>query len=69
MIEKGYAGATTLLAGAFVAASLEHDTVAGDDFEAVPGGISAVVCMPSGDRYRVTVEWIGDNEAERGTAT
>jgi len=33
------------------------------DFEELPNGVAMTVGLPSGDRYRVIVEWIGDNES------
>lgn len=60
-------GATQLLAGAIVAVSdVAGDGVGAGDFETLEHGVAATIHAPSGDRYRISVEWIGDRESEEG---
>ena len=59
-------GATNLLAAAIASSSdpFSIGTAASIE-EHGEHGIEAVVTMPSGDRYRVVVEWVGDRESDR----
>lgn len=56
-------GATTLLAG--MLASIPDpggEGVGADDFEELDRGVAATLVLPSGDRYRVAVEYVGGGE-------
>jgi len=63
-ISTGQFGATQLLAQ--LLASIPDPTDAGvgvSEIVAAQSGVSAEVDMPSGDRFVVVVQWIGDGEA------
>lgn len=56
-------GATTLLAGMLATIPDPGGSgVGAGEFEELTNGVAATIHVPSGDRYRVTVEWIGDEE-------
>jgi hypothetical protein len=46
-------GLTEVLAATFV-----------DDFTGDDKSVAATIITPAGDRYRVTVEWLGDRESD-----
>lgn len=58
-------GAIQLVAQLIATVTDPHDVgVGGADFGGTELGASCVLVMPSGDRYRVSVEWVGDRETE-----
>lgn len=64
----GMLGATQLLGLMISAIPDPHDVgIGGDDFEAIEGGMAMTVFSPSGDRYRVSVQWVGDAESNQDT--
>lgn len=60
--EHGQLGATQLLAQMLATISDPHGAGVGVELTEVEHGVSALVHMPSGDRYRVIVQWDGDRE-------
>lgn len=53
-----------LLAATMVALSANagEDGLGAGDFEQLEHGVAATLHHPGGDRYRVSVEWLGDAE-------
>lgn len=62
-IEHGQLAATQILAAALLAVPGSQDGI-GADPKSVPNGITAEAESASGDRYRITVEWLGDREGD-----
>lgn len=64
-MNTGLLGATSLLAGAIASVNegTSSEGVGAGDFVELAAGVEATVILPSGDRYRVSVVWLGDNEA------
>lgn len=62
-LEHGQLAATQILAAALLAIPGAEDGV-GADPTTVPNGIRAEAQSATGDRYRITVEWLGDREAD-----
>jgi len=64
-LTAGQMGATQLLAQLLASIEDPHDDgIAVDDIVGAQSGVSATVHMPSGDRYVVVVQWIGDREGD-----
>ncbi len=66
----GQMGATNLLAQLLASLS-QHNDPTGEGIgvgamAAARAGVSAEVHLPSGDRYLVVVQWIGDDEGDDG---
>lgn len=65
--QQGAMGATRLLAGLLASAGEMFDRY-GDGIGASPAaianGVASEVQLPSGDRYAVIVQWLGDREGE-----
>jgi len=59
-MSTGENGAISLLA--LLIASI-RDEVGAAEITGTANGVAATLVLPSGDRYRVTVDWLGDNEA------
>jgi hypothetical protein len=65
MVDARTMGATALLAGAITAVSdPTGEGIGAGDFETLEHGVAATIHAPSGDRYRISVEWLGDRESE-----
>ena len=62
-LEHGQLATTQILAAALLAVPGSKDGLAADP-TAVPNGITAEAESATGDRYRITVEWLGDREAD-----
>lgn len=65
MNPTGQAGAVELLAAMLAMLSSKYEEVGVDEMTGAGATVCATVHLPSGDRYRATVEWLGDRE---GTA-
>lgn len=64
-LTRGQLGATQLLAQLLASIDDPHDDGIGvDEMVGAQSGVSATVHMPSGDRYVVVVQWIGDRESD-----
>lgn len=59
---RGQLGAIELLARMMAAVDDPHGVGVGAEITELEGGVAAIVHAPSGDRYRVTVQWDGDQE-------
>lgn len=63
-LTTGQLGATQLLAQLLASIPDPHDDgIALSEITAAQAGVSAEVNLPTGDRYIVVVQWIGDDEA------
>ena len=62
-MEHGQLAATQILAAALLAVPGSKEYL-GADPTAVPNGITAEAESATGDRFRITVEWLGDREAD-----
>jgi hypothetical protein len=61
-------GATQILAAALSGVGDPTGEGVGADIEAIENGAAATIHAPSGDTYRVAVEWLGDEEAAAASA-
>lgn len=59
---RGQIGAMQLLAQMLATVPDPNGTGVGAEISELEGGVASVVHLPSGDRYRVTVQWDGDRE-------
>lgn len=57
--QTGTTGSVELLAKLMATVG---DNLGADDFQALDGGVACTLYLESGDRYRVIVQWVGDNE-------
>lgn len=69
--KTGTAGATQLLAAMMAYGQIDPEGGMGaDEIEELPGGgLRAVLHLASGDRFRVTVDYLGDREADAPAAS
>ena len=67
-LEAGQLGATNLLAKLLASFDEAFDPegagIGADVIGGIPNGVKAEIQLPSGDRYRIAIEWLGDNESE-----
>lgn len=63
MISPGVMGAAEILAGACAQLSAKYDELGADGIREIENGVEAELHLPTGDRYRIVVEWLGDREA------
>ena len=62
-LSTGQMGSTQLLAQLLASIEDPHDVgVGAGEIVAAKSGVSAQIHMPSGDRYIIVVQWIGDQE-------
>ena len=61
-LNAGQLGASTILGAALAGHDLAGRDISASDIEPLEHGAAATVELPGGDRYRVTVEWLGDHE-------
>lgn len=61
-LTRGQMGATQLLAQLLASIPDPHGDGVGGDIREIPNGVEIEVTMPTGDLYRVAVEWLGDRE-------
>lgn len=59
----GVMGASEILAGALAQLSTKYDELSARGIVDVERGVEAEVELPTGDRYLIRVEWLGDDEA------
>lgn len=59
---RGQVGALDLLARMLTQVQDPVGAGVGAEITELPSGVNALIHMPSGDRYRVTVVWEGDTE-------
>lgn len=62
--QRGQLGATQLLAQMLATVADPAGVGVGAEIMEVENGVEALVHMPSGDRYRVVVQWAGDREEQ-----
>jgi hypothetical protein len=64
-LTAGQLGATQLLAQLIASIEDPHDHgIAIGEMESIEGGVVAELALPSGDRFAVSVQWVGDREAD-----
>jgi hypothetical protein len=63
-VKTGELRCTELLAGsmAYLAGRTGDGELGAGDFEQLEHGVAATLHTAAGDRYRVSVEWLGDRE-------
>lgn len=61
-MNRGQMGAIQLLTQMLATIPDPAEVGIGAEITELEGGVASVVHMPSGDRYRVTVQWDGDRE-------
>lgn len=59
---RGQMGAIQLLAQMLATIEDPSGVGVGAEMAELEGGVESLVHLPSGDRYRVTVQWEGDRE-------
>lgn len=64
----GARGAVGVLAAAIGGLSMSHDPngegIGADSIAETENGATCELLLPSGDRFRIVVEWLGDREAD-----
>ncbi len=72
MSSRGQMGATDLLAQLLASLSQRSDPagegIGAGEFVAAQSGVSCEIHLPSGDRYVVVVQWIGDRESDEASS-